>query len=171
MKQLVRLRHVVDSDSDVLFEWINNRELVVFNAPFREISLPEHLAWFARIRAQEDIAFFMIENVETGMTIGSCQLLNIHPIHRSAELQIRIGAMNFQNQGAGSEAVRQLTDYGFSVLNLHRISLHVFANNLMAIRVYEKNGFVREGLFRQAARIEGHWLDVVCMAKVRGLDD
>jgi UDP-4-amino-4,6-dideoxy-N-acetyl-beta-L-altrosamine N-acetyltransferase len=171
MKQLVRLRHVGDSDFDVLFEWINNRDLVAFNAPFREISLPEHLAWFERIRAQEDIAFFMIENVETGLTIGSCQLLNIHPIHRSAELQIRIGAMNFQNQGAGSEAVRQLTDYGFSVLNLHRISLHVFENNLRAIRVYEKNGFAREGLFRQAARIEGHWLDVVYMAKVRGLDD
>jgi RimJ/RimL family protein N-acetyltransferase len=171
MRQKVRLRPPVDSDSDVLFDWINNPTLVAFNAPFREILRPEHETWFARICAQEDSAFFMIEDLETGLPIGSCQLLNIHPIHRSAELQIRIGAMSFQNQGAGSDAVQQLADYGFSVLNLHRISLHVFATNQRAIRVYEKNGFVREGLFRQAAQIAGRRLDVICMAKVKGLDD
>ena len=113
----------------------------------------------------------MIEDVKTGLTIGSCQLLNIHTIHRSAELQIRIGAINYQNQGAGSDAVRQLTEYGFSVLNLHRISLHVFATNQRAIRVYEKNGFVREGLLRKAALIDERWLDVVYMTKFRDLND
>jgi UDP-4-amino-4,6-dideoxy-N-acetyl-beta-L-altrosamine N-acetyltransferase len=171
MNQKVRLRHVVDSDFNVLFEWINDRNLVEYNAPFREISLSEHEVWFKQIQAQENIEFFMIENVDTCLTIGSCQLLNIHPIHRSAELQIRIGAVNFQNQGAGSDAVRQLTQYGFSVLNLHRISLHVFATNQRAIRVYEKNGFVREGLFRQAILIDSRWTDLVCMARLRDLDD
>ena len=171
MNQQVRLRHVVDSDFNVLFEWINTRDLVEFNAPFREISRSEHKVWFTKIQAQEDIAFFMIESIETGLTIGSCQLLNIQPINRSAELQIRIGAINFQNQGAGSEAVRQLIDYGLSILNLHRISLHVFATNSRAIRVYEKNGFFCERLLRQAVQINGHWLDVVYMARVREKDE
>ena len=92
-------------------------------------------------------------------------------MHRSAELQIRIGSATSQNRGLGSEAVRQLIAHGFSQLKLHRISLHVFANNQRAIRAYEKNGFVREGLLRQAARVDGQWLDVVCMARVRELDD
>ncbi len=171
MNPAVLLRPVVDGDADLLFSWINDRDLVVFNAPFREVPRTEHDAWFSRIRSRTDVAFFMIEDTESGRAIGSCQLLNIHPVHRSAELQIRIGCTASQNRGLGSEAVRQLITHGFSVLNLHRIALHVFARNQRAIRVYEKSGFVREGLLRQAACIDGHWLDVVCMAKVRGLDD
>lgn len=171
LSQKILLRFPNDSDSDVLFKWINNRELVIRNAPFREISVAEHVAWFANIRAKDDVVFFMIEDCETASVIGSCQLLNIHHSYRSAELQIRIGEAIFQNKGMGSEAVRQLTEYGFSELNLHRIALHVFANNLKAIHVYEKNGFIREGLFRQAARIDGLWLDVIYMAKVKEFDD
>jgi RimJ/RimL family protein N-acetyltransferase len=171
MNPAVLLRPVVDADSDLLFRWINDHDLVVLNAPFREVSRPEHDAWFSRIRSQKDVALFMIEDTESGKAIGSCQLLNIHPVHRSAELQIRIGCSASQNRGSGSEAVRQLIAYGFSKLDLHRIALHVFATNLRAIRVYEKNGFVREGLHRQAACIDGRWVDVVSMAKVKGLDD
>ncbi len=184
MNPAVLLRPVIDADSDLLFGWINDHDLVVFNAPFREVSRPEHDAWFSRIQSRNDVAFFMIEDTESGKAIGSCQLLNIHSVHRSAELQIRIGSTTSQNRGSGSEAVRQLiaygfsklelhriAAYGFSKLELHRIALHVFATNQRAIRVYEKNGFVREGLLRQAACIDGQWLDVVCMARVRGLDD
>ena len=171
MSSAVRLRPVVNSDSEILFRWINNHDLVVFNAPFREVSRPEHDAWFAGIQSRNDIAFFVIEDKERCEVIGSCQLFNIHSVHRSAELQIRIGSTTSQNRGLGSEAVRQLIAHGFSKLDLHRISLHVFANNQRAIHVYEKNKFVREGLLRQAARVDGQWLDVVCMARVRGLDD
>lgn len=171
MTPCVLLRPVVESDSDLLFDWINDRDLVIFNAPFRKITRGEHDAWFSRIQAQRNAVFFMIEDGESGKAIGSCQLFNLHSIHRSAELQIRIGCMASHNRGLGSEAVRQLINYGFSEMNLHRIALNVFATNERAIHVYEKNGFVREGLLRQAACIDGQWVDVVSMAKVRGLDD
>lgn len=171
MKHPIRLRPAIDSDSNVLWEWINNRDLVEYSSPFREISKVEHEKWFANIRIRKDTSFFMIENAQTGLTIGSCKLFNIDPIHRSAELQIRIGVQDFQNQGAGSESVLQLIRHGFVALNLNRISLHVFANNLRAIRVYEKNGFSRERVIRHAVQINNCWLDLVYMARVRGLDE
>lgn len=164
----IRLRSVRDGDSSLLFEWINDHDLVVLNAPYRPVSEVEHREWFEKLGKRTDRVFFMIEDVETLSTIGSCQLLNIHSIHQSAELQIRIGQTIFQNKGAGSEAVRQLVAFGFEDLNLRRIVLQVFATNERAIRVYEKNGFVREGLLRQAAFIDGRWVDVLCMAKMRG---
>ena len=98
--------------------------------------------------------------VDSGLAIGSCQLTNINYVHRSAELQIRIGRSDYQNKGAGSEAVRLLIQHGFDKLELHRIMLHVFSTNLRAIHVYKKNGFQQEGLLREAAFIEGRWLDV-----------
>lgn len=157
----VRLRTVRHEDCSVLFEWINKRELVVLNAPFRTISKAEHEQWFESLSTRKNLAFFMIEDVDSGLAIGSCQLANIHDIHRSAELQIRIGRSDSQNKGAGSEAVRLLIEHGFVTLRLHRIMLHVFSTNLRAIHVYEKNGFIQEGVLREAAFIQGRWVDVL----------
>lgn len=158
---LVRLRSVRDEDCNLLFGWINNRELVVLNAPFRPISKAEHEQWFESLGTRKNLAFFMIEDIDSGLAIGSCQLTNIHDVHRSAELQIRIGRSDFLNKGAGSEAVRLLIEHGFDKLKLHRITLHVFSTNSRAIHVYEKNGFIQEGALREAAFIEGRWVDVL----------
>jgi RimJ/RimL family protein N-acetyltransferase len=67
----------------------------------------------------------------------------------------------------GTAAIRQLVEFGFRDLNLNRIALHVFATNTRAIHVYEKIGFSREGLLRQAAYVDGGFLDVVLMALLR----
>jgi RimJ/RimL family protein N-acetyltransferase len=157
---LVRLRSVRDEDSDLLFGWINNRDLVILNAPFRPISNLEHQQWFENLSSRKNLVFFMIEDVDSGLAIGSCQLTNIHDVHRSAELQIRIGRSDYQNKGAGSEAVRLLIEHGFDKMKLHRIMLYVFSTNLRAMHVYKKNGFQQEGVLREAAFIDGRWLDV-----------
>ncbi len=113
-----------------------------------------------------DLTFFVIEELSTNQAIGTCQLLNINPRHQSAELQIRIGAVDYHGKGLGTEAVNLLTRFGFADLNLHRIYLHVFATNARAITAYEKCGFSREGLLRDAAFIDGSWVDVVVMGKL-----
>ena len=47
-----------------------------------------------------------------------------------------------------------------------RIELEVFANNLPAIELYEKMGFVREGLKQQAVVLDEGFDDIVCMARI-----
>lgn len=165
----VKLRPVRREDASILFEWINNRDLVVLNAPFRPISKVEHQQWFESLGTRKTLVFFMIEDLDSGLAIGSCQLTNIHDVHRSAELQIRIGRSDYQNKGAGSEAVRLLIEYGFDKLKLHRIMLHVFSTNLRAMHVYKKNGFQQEGVLREAAFIEGCWRDVIVFGLINTL--
>lgn len=152
-------------DSPPLFAWINDRALVTLSAPFRPISRAEHEAWFEQISQREDVRIFGIR--EEDRLVGSCQLHSIHPVHRSAELQIRIGADDARGRGVGREALRQLVQYGFDELDLHRIYLHVFATNERAIRLYERAGFRREGTLREGALIEGAWVDVLLMALLR----
>lgn len=161
----VELTSLRPEDSPVLFGWINDRDLVVLSAPFRPVSQAEHEAWFAQIRQQADVRIFAIR--EDDRLVGSCQLHSIHPVHRSAELQIRIGAEHARGRGVGREALRQLLSYGFDEFDLHRIYLHVFATNERAIHLYEGAGFQREGFLREAARIEDAWVDVLLMALLR----
>jgi RimJ/RimL family protein N-acetyltransferase len=87
-------------------------------------------------------------------------------VHRSAELQIRIGDASARGRGLGSEAVRLLVEFGFRDLNLHRIWLRVFRSNTRALRTYAAAGFVKEGIMRDAAFIDGRFVDVVVMRKL-----
>lgn len=163
----VRLRPIRDEDSELLYEWINDRELLINNAPYRPTAETDHRNWFQNITKRSDLVLFVIEDLEAARAIGSCQLLNINWVHRSADLQVRIGDPESQNKGLGSEAIAQLIEFGFADLNLHRIALLVFATNVRAIRAYEKNGFVLEGRFREAVYVDGKRVDVLCMGRLR----
>jgi len=49
--------------------------------------------------------------------------------------------------------------------NKRRIELEVFSSNTEAIKLYEKLGFVREGLRRKAVQLEDSFDDIVFMTK------
>jgi len=156
-----------DEDVPLLFPWINNRDTTLWSAPYHPVSESDHREWAQGVIASSDRAFFVIRRISDDRVVGTCQLHSIHPVHRTAELQIRIGEAADRGRGCGSEAVVLLLRFAFDDLNLHRVQLHVFADNASAIRVYEKAGFVREGLLRQAAHIGGRYVDVVVMGILR----
>ena len=51
---------------------------------------------------------------------------------------------------------------------LHRLELVVNYNNERAIRLYERFGFEKEGVKRDALWIDGHYIDAFYMAKLIG---
>jgi len=71
------------------------------------------------------------------------------------------------DQGYGQEAMRLLLAFGFQELNLYRVQLTVFSYNPRAIRVYEKLGFQREGVFRQALHRDGQRHDMLLYGLLR----
>lgn len=165
----VRLRPLQNADAPLLYEWITARELLIKNAPYFPVSESDHEAWIDRMMTKRsDLVIFVIEEIDGERAIGTCQLFNINWIHRSAELQIRIGDVTHQGKGFGTESVEALCAFGHTDLNLHRIYLHVFANNQRAIRAYEKSGFSKEGVLRDAAFIDGKRCDVIVMGKLNG---
>lgn len=136
----VELTELRDEDSDALFAWINDRELVEQSAAFRPVSRAEHDAWFERVRADPDVAIRAVR--EDGRLVGTCQLIGAGD---EAELRIRIGVAEARERGLGTAAVRELVRIGFQERALRRIWLQVQRRNARAIRVYEKTGFRRAG--------------------------
>lgn len=53
-----------------------------------------------------------------------------------------------------------MLDFVFGTLNIHKCCLDVSADNPRAIHVYEKVGFVREGVLRSSYFKKGKWMDV-----------
>lgn len=160
----VALTELRRSDTDALFRWINDPDTVRFNAPYSPVHESGHLAWFDQVTTDAGRIIFGIRPLGDERIIGVLQLINLHPIHRSAELIIRIGEDSNRGKGLGSEAVKLGIRYGFQHRNLQRVWLRVFADNLRAIRAYEKAGMEREGLLRRSCYIDGSWRDEVLMA-------
>jgi len=165
--KLVELSPLTDADSETMLRWINDRDLVLLSSAYRPVDEANHRAWFDSIRRRSDVVIFGIRETTGGRLVGSCQLLGINPTHRKAELQIRIGEKDARGRGYGKEAVGLLVDFAFHDLNLHRVELTVFDGNEAAIRTYLGAGFEKEGILRQAAHIDGHYVDLIVMGILR----
>ena len=73
----------------------------------------------------------------------------------------------YWSKGIMTEAVRQICDVAFSELDIVRITGLVYAPNVASQRVLEKNGFVREGLQRNAVYKNGQIYDLVLYGKLK----
>jgi RimJ/RimL family protein N-acetyltransferase len=162
--RLVRLAPLREEDAEPLFRWINDRELVVLNAPFKSVEWDEHRHWFERIRNAPDVEIFGVRRRDDDGLIGSCQLNRIDARRRRCSLQIRIGERDAWGKGYGTEAVRLLVDHAFRDLGLRRVELEVFAHNERAIRTYRKVGFREQRVKKAAAVIDGEPVDAIVMA-------
>lgn len=104
---------------------------------------------------------------ERGRFIGAIRLWRISERNRSAMLTIFIGERSHWGKGYGSDALRLALREAFGPMDLHRVELHVFEYNHRAIRSYEKVGFIREGVRRQALLRGGRYYDILVMGITR----
>lgn len=71
----------------------------------------------------------------------------------------------FRDKGLGRRLINAALAAARSA-GFHRVELTAHSNNLRAIALYEKSGFVHEGISRDAVRIDGRFLDSVNMALI-----
>ncbi len=74
---------------------------------------------------------------------------------------------DYHGRGIGSALLEAIVDLADSWLGLHRLQLEVYADNAVAIRMYERAGFQREGCMRRAAVRDGRLADIVLMGRLR----
>ena len=68
-------------------------------------------------------------------------------------------------QGVGAPLLARTLEAA-EAAGMTRVELEVFASNTRAIHLFERAGFVREGVKRRARLLDGRADDVVCMARL-----
>ena len=110
---------------------------------------------------------FIICAKENDKLVGITAFHRVDLVSRAAAYSIRIVDKADWGKGYGSEVTRLMVEHGFEALNLNRIQLYVFVGNERGIRAYEKAGFVKEGLLRQAMYHNNEYCDFHVMAILR----
>jgi len=162
----IRLRAIERSDIPTFVRWLNDPEVIKNLLLYLPISQAQEEQWFEDYLQDTNRHIFGIETLE-GKLIGNVALERVNWKDRCAELGIVIGEKDHWNKGYGTEAVRTLLGFAFREMNLHRVSLRVFDDNVRAIRCYEKCGFQQEGCLREAEFSNGRYRDELVMGILR----
>lgn len=163
----VYLRPLEISDAEAMAPWMNDREVVRTLQTMRPVTEESERSFIERVsRSDTDVATAIMTRAGDRF-IGTAGLMHINWRERHAGYGISIGDKSCWGRGFGTETTRLLTAHAFETLNLNRVWLHVYEFNLGAIRAYEKAGYQREGVLRQATYVEGRYHDVHVMAILR----
>ena len=165
----VFLREICKKDIPAVNRWRNDKRLSEYLcAPFRYSNLEGDKDWFANyMRNRNTNLRCAICLKRTKKIIGVVYLTSIDLINRSAEFSIMLGERDYQNKGIGTVVTRMMLEHAFLNLNLNRIFLVVQQDNNAGIRCYEKNGFRKEGVLREALYKKGGYKDLVLMCVLR----
>nr|WP_107905515.1 GNAT family protein [Streptomyces chartreusis] len=158
------LRPFTEADAAVMAEIIEDPEVVRFTGEAsEEFSLERLRSWYGSRSAQNDRLDLAVTDHATGELVGEVVLYEWDATARSCTFRTLVGPRG-RGRGIGTEATRLIVGHGFEQLGLHRIQLEAYGHNPRALRVYEKAGFVVEGVRREADFRDGQWLDWVMMA-------
>lgn len=102
-----------------------------------------------------------------GQVVGSISVERREDVYR---IDGELGYMLLTDQwsqGIMTQAVAQITRLAFELLDIQRISAHVFAPNIASAKVLEKNGYELEATIRKGAIKDGKVYTVVRYGVVR----
>jgi RimJ/RimL family protein N-acetyltransferase len=155
---------LMSQDVAPLFIWINDIEAVSQDFAYRPTDKTAFATWLNAFAADPTRVLFVIRLAGSAEAAGFLVLSAIQPVHRSAELGIRVGREGDRGRGIGKAALSLALEFAWDHLNLVRVQLRVLADNERAIKAYRGAGFAIEGRHANAAYIGGRWHDMITMA-------
>ena len=165
----VRLTGISDSDLGVIEGWFNDVQFlrlydIVPAVPKQQREVKRLLDSFIDSTEKYIFAVRIRESDEIIGIIGFDEIIWSNSV---ATLFIGIGDNRNTDRGLGKEALQLLLDFGFNELNFYRIQLFVISYNVVAIHLYESQGFIKEGIFRKFILREGKRYDLFLYSILR----
>ena len=148
--------------SEAYMGWLNDPRVNRFlESRFQRHTHASTVDYVKSIESNNELFMFAIFTRQAHRHIGNIKLGPVHPIHLRGDIGIMIGDAGSFHQGFGTEAIGLLTRFAFEDLDLRRLTAGCYENNLGAIKAFEKNGFMREGLLRHHATYNGTRVNVI----------
>lgn len=161
----VSIRKFEKKDIPKKVEWINNpdnNQYLHYDIP---ISVEGTERWLDSHAGDNNRYDAVIE--ADGVPVGTIGLLSIDRKNSKAEFYIAMGEPAYKGKGIAKKASQKIIDYGFEFLGLNRIYLFTEVENGNAQKLFERVGFVKEGVMRQDVLSHGKYVDRIAYSILR----
>ncbi|MDY6764997.1 MAG: GNAT family protein [Halobacteria archaeon] len=158
----VTLRTVEEEDLEFLRDNVNDPQVRKPIGSRKPYNLKQEQDFFEGVVSDGDSVNLLIwagDDESEERRAGIISLDNINQESGHAEIGLWLTPEEW-GHGYATEASKLVTNYGFDQLRLHRIQARVFDFNDASKRVWEKLGFVKEGVHRERYFIDGEYFDV-----------
>lgn len=159
----IRLRGIEPSDAPYFHRWnMDSDRARHLDFVWPPTSMTQIAAWCEEQskRKLENDAFHWVIEDEHGEPVGSISTHDCYPRGGTFSYGLDV-ALEHRRQGYASEAVRLVLKYYFEELRYQKVTVGVHSNNEASLRLHEKLGFQREGVFRRTAYTEGKYYDTI----------
>lgn len=148
--------------------WFNDPDVTRFSSGgYYPNSVATQETYFDKVsKSDSDVVLAIIER-GSERHVGNVGLHRIERIHRTAYLGIVLGDKSVWGRGIGARCWRAITDYGFSVLNLHKICATILDGNVASMKCAERSGFRVEGRQVKQMYKNGSYVDVFSLGLLR----
>lgn len=161
------LRPVTPDDANPQYcAWLNDPEVNRFlETRFCQQTI-ESVRNYVQEMQQSPLTVFLAIVLQDGSRhIGNIKLGPVLVPHRRAEISFFLGEKQFWGQGYATEAVGLLTDFALHELRLKKVTAGCYHTNKGSQRVFEKLGYVREGVLKSHYLSDDVWVDRLCYAR------
>lgn len=153
----IAIRKFEEKDIPLKVKWINdekNNRYLHYDLPLKE---EKTLKWFRNLSNRTDRADYTI--IIGDEPIGLIGLLSIDLKNMKAEYYICLGEEKYKGRGIAQAATKLLIYTAYKEFGLNKIYLYTEISNVGAQRLFERAGFVREGLSKNDIIHNGQLLD------------
>lgn len=155
----LQLRALEKADLTFLHRLHNNYKTMnyFFEEPFETLRELEDL--YEKYVHNTTERRFVIEETQTGASVGVLSLIEIDEINRRCEIDIIIDEKH-QGKGFGKQGSVLGIKYAFDILNLFKVYLVILPDNTPGLNIYRFAGFKKECRLRKEYFRNGEYVDV-----------
>lgn len=163
----LRLAKIEDAEKYYIQNYISFDKFVLEMTNSKEhFEKKEVVNFFKKSVEADDRVYFLLVDKDDNI-VGESVIMDIDNEVKSAHLRLAIFKQNARGKGLGSFIVEKTRDFAFEKLNLNRLELEVYSFNVNAKKLYEKAGFLEEGILRENVIYKDELRDTILMSILR----
>jgi len=161
----IRFADVNDAEGLIeLTQQVEQSNFMLFEPGERQTHPDQLIKRIESMSAEKTSAILLAEN--DGNLVAYLYAIGGNPKRAAHSVSLVIGVHeNERGKGVGSKLFEKAEEWA-KKNDIHRLALTVMVSNKAGIALYEKMGFVKEGVKRESLFIDGEYVDEYYMAKL-----
>ena len=163
---MLSLRPITSADMPKILGWRNKKDIRKWFFNSQVLAMKDQKKWYSAYENKDNDEMFIIQ--VDSVDIGIIAIYNIDKKNKKAEIgRLLIGEDEYRSKGYAYQAGKLLLKYAFNSLKMEKLYLNLFADNITAVNLYTKLGFLKAAILRKDIVASISRKDVIVMGLLK----